>query len=41
MEQLYNRTDLLRVKPGEHGGVDVEVRVPIVSPPAPPPIGRA
>jgi LytS/YehU family sensor histidine kinase len=41
LEQLYNRTDLLRVNPAEHGGVDVEVRIPIVSPSGPPPIGRA
>jgi signal transduction histidine kinase len=41
LAQLYNRTDLLHVKPGERGGVNVEVRIPIGSPPGPPTIGRA
>jgi signal transduction histidine kinase len=33
LEQLYNRTDLLRVRPGDQSGVDVEVRIPIASQP--------
>jgi sensor histidine kinase YesM len=41
LEQLYSRTDLLHVRPGNPRGVDVEVRIPITAPSGHPEIGRA